>query len=177
MLPQIRLPHLTSGCLTNDERKTLPAHFFCEGRWNDARSLYTACSFALSKSLSFLMKNICQGAREVDGDVSTVRHHPINNKFPTNWDLQGKREVTNNISKHDFCLKFLRSALETETQLRRSSSRHFSSRSLPAECGSWGAVFPVNAQEKMLPRLKSSIGTSTLTLPFFFRVCQTFLSR
>ena len=108
MLPQIRLPHLTSGCLTNDERKTLPAHFFCEGRWNDARSLYTACSFALSKSLSFLIKNICQGAREVDGDVSTVRHnmHPINNKFPTNWDLQGKREVTNNISKHDFCLKF-----------------------------------------------------------------------
>ena len=40
-----------------------------------------------------------KGAREAgDGDagrgVRLNMHHPINTKFPTNWDLQGKREVT-----------------------------------------------------------------------------------
>ena len=39
-----------------------------------------------------------KGAREAgDGDagrgVRLNMHHPINTKFPTNWDLQGKREV------------------------------------------------------------------------------------
>ena len=38
-----------------------------------------------------------KGAREAgDAAVRGVRlnmHHPINTKFPTNWDLQGKREV------------------------------------------------------------------------------------
>jgi len=41
---------------------------------------------------------VMQGAREAgDGDagrgVRLNMHHPINTKFPTNWDLQGKREI------------------------------------------------------------------------------------
>ena len=57
------------------------------------------------------------GAREADGDGVKLRHnlhHPINTKFPTNWDLQGKREVKSHTYfgslkwfQHDYYLKRL----------------------------------------------------------------------